>query len=242
MLDSSTTSVTIDVGTVDDGVYEGLKTLSLILWGASGAAIEDETGIGNIDDDELPPAALSVSDPEVLEGGILSFVISLDRPIDQPVTVHYATANGTAIESDDYVPVSGDITFQPFETSFTVEVFTVNDELHQGTLVMMLVLSEAVGAPIAKEIGNGSIQDDETGPSLITVSGASVGEGGILQFLVSLDRPSDGVVIVDFTTTNGSATAANDYTAVQRPSHLCAESDRAARFRADGARHARRIR
>ena len=43
--------------------------------------------------------------------------LSVDAPLagrrGQPVTVHYATADGTATAGDDYTPVSGTLTFDP---------------------------------------------------------------------------------------------------------------------------------
>ena len=51
---------------------------------------------------------------------------SLDAPLagrrGQPVTVHYATADGTATAGEDYTPVSGTLTFDPADPVTTRSV------------------------------------------------------------------------------------------------------------------------
>ena len=46
-----------------------------------------------------------------------SFEISLSKTADAPVTVAYATADGTADEGSDFMTTSGQITFEPGETT-----------------------------------------------------------------------------------------------------------------------------
>ena len=49
-------------------------------------------------------------------------VVSLSAPSAQTVTVYYATGNGTADNSGDFLSTSGTLTFAPGETTKTVRV------------------------------------------------------------------------------------------------------------------------
>ncbi|MFX5684743.1 Calx-beta domain-containing protein, partial [Acinetobacter baumannii] len=45
-----------------------------------------------------------------------TFTVTLSNASTEPVTVHYASANGTATAGTDYNAVAGTITFAPGET------------------------------------------------------------------------------------------------------------------------------
>src|SRR5262249_51358809 len=74
---------------------------------------------------------LSVGDVTVVEGdsGTLNalFQLKLSVPSGAPLTVNYATADGTAIAGPDYAAASGSVTFQPGETSKTIAVVIPGD-------------------------------------------------------------------------------------------------------------------
>jgi hypothetical protein len=50
------------------------------------------------------------------------FTVTLNPSIQTPVSVNFATADGTALADVDYRPVSGVITFLPGQTSHTISV------------------------------------------------------------------------------------------------------------------------
>jgi len=51
-----------------------------------------------------------------------SFTVTLSQASTKAVTVTYATANGTAVAGTDYVAASGVLTFNPGQTSQTINV------------------------------------------------------------------------------------------------------------------------
>ena len=61
--------------------------------------------------------ALSIADASAFEGdsgtNALAFTVSLSRASAQTVTVHYATADGTATAGSDYLAASGPLSFAP---------------------------------------------------------------------------------------------------------------------------------
>ena len=86
------------------------------LTNASNAVTTDPQGVGTItDNDPLP--ALAVNDVTVTEGDAgtvnANFTVSLNAPSGRPVSVAYATANGTAIAPADYTALAGRSTSLP---------------------------------------------------------------------------------------------------------------------------------
>ena len=77
-----------------------------------------------INDHAWPPAnapSVSINDVTVTEGNTGSvnatFTLTLSAAYGTPITVHYATADGTATAGSDYTAASGDVTFAAGQTS-----------------------------------------------------------------------------------------------------------------------------
>ena len=99
---------------------------------------------------------ISVSDAEAYEGnGALVFRVSLDEVFEQTTTVRYATAEGTAVEGDDYESVSGVLEFAPGETEKRVEVVIIDDMIEDTGETFVLRLSDAVGSHLVDSEGTG---------------------------------------------------------------------------------------
>ena len=77
------------------------------------------------------------------EGGTMAFRVSLARAAAYPVTVDYATSDGTATEGEDYGAVRDTLTFAPGETEKTVEVPLMADTAAEGDETLTLRLSNA---------------------------------------------------------------------------------------------------
>ena len=109
----------------------------------------------------VKPGGISIDDVEFdqpAEGTTAdaTFTIKLDAQANTPVGVHWATADGTAKQPDDYEAASGDVTFQPGQTSKQVTVKVKPGDPPGGagpTKRFFVNLSQATG-PAA--IGDGS--------------------------------------------------------------------------------------
>ena len=112
------------------------------------------------------PAALSVADAQAQEGpgAVLEFVVSLDRERHAPVSVDYATSDGTAVAGADYTAASGTLTFAAGETSKTAEVPVLDDGHDEGSETLTLTLSNAQGARIADATATGTITNSDAIP------------------------------------------------------------------------------
>ena len=104
---------------------------------------------------ELP--SIEVSDAEAAEGEALEFRLELSQASETPVSVDYETADGTAQEGADYVPVSGTVSFAPGETVKTIAVATLGDGDAEPAETLPLRLSNAEGATLATTEASGTI-------------------------------------------------------------------------------------
>jgi hypothetical protein len=84
-----------------------------------------------------------------------------------PVTVHFDSTPGTASSSADFLGANGILTFEPGETSKSVQVVTVNDGVFEPNEQLYLNLSSSTGLGISDAQAVGSIlNDDSEGPGL----------------------------------------------------------------------------
>src|SRR5262245_6059889 len=134
----------------------------------------------------------------------------------QTVTVHFATADGTATTANnDYPATSGDLTFNPGQTSKTITVQVNGDSTPEPDESFSVILSSASNAEIFVGSAQGSILNDDATLSIDDVTKAE-GDSGTTSavFTVRIPFASALPVTVHFATADGTATAAsNDYQA-----------------------------
>lgn len=92
---------------------------------------------------------------------MLAFTVSLSSPSDSPVTVDYATANGSATAGSDFTAASGTLTFAPGQTSRTILVQALDDTLVETNENFVVNLTGAIGGVIVDGTGTGTIIDDD---------------------------------------------------------------------------------
>jgi chitinase len=243
------TTRTVDVAVTGDTLDEGDETFTLVLAAPSGATLQDAAATGTIQDDDALPT-LSVGDASVVEGGsavlavpaapslrgaaaALVFAIELPVATSQPVTVHFATADGTAVAPADYQATSGDVTFAPGQTVKTVAVAVNDDQIDENDETLALELSAPVNATLDRSRATGTIQDDDAPPAL-SIADVRVPEGSAglstASLAVSLSAPSGKTISVPYTTADGTALAPGDYhatsgTLVLAPGQASAQVD-----------------
>ena len=110
---------------------------------------------------------LSVADAEGAEGGTLAFRVALSQPAATPVTVSWATADGTAVAGEDYTAASGTLAFKPGQTERTVAVAVTDDGLGEGAETVTLRFSGASGAGVGDGEATGTIAAS-AGPAALT--------------------------------------------------------------------------
>jgi Calx-beta domain-containing protein/VCBS repeat protein len=167
-----------------------------------------------------PPPSITLSDVTVTEGNTGTraavFTVTLSAASSQPVTVAYATANGTAAAGSDYQAASGTLTIPAGQTTGTITVLVNGDRIAEPNETFFVNLSSPTNATIADGQAVGTIQDDEP---RISISDVSRYEGRrnhttLFTFTVTLSAAYDQPVAMSFQTVNGTATTGdNDYVA-----------------------------
>jgi aryl-phospho-beta-D-glucosidase BglC (GH1 family) len=89
--------------------------------------------------------------------GAVDFTVSLSAASTQPVTIAYATADGTAKAGTDYVATSGTLTFAPGIVSEIVPVQLLSDQAATGAMSFLLDLSSPANATLATTAATATI-------------------------------------------------------------------------------------
>jgi subtilisin family serine protease len=109
--------------------------------------------------------ALRISNAAVTEGDsgtrTARFVVRLSAESERPVTVKYATVNGSARRTSDYQARSRTLTFLPGVTTRTIAVPVNGDRSRERTERFYVDLTWPLGADFADRRGVGTIRNDD---------------------------------------------------------------------------------
>lgn len=158
------TTQTITVQVNGDTTAELDESFTVNLSAPVNAAIAKGQGAGTIlNDDSAILRINSVSRPE---GDRLTtasiFTVTLSNPSDLPVTVHFATADGSAtIADNDYQAASGNLTFSPGQTQRTITILVNGDISVEPDESFIVELTAPVNATISTAQGVGTIENDD---------------------------------------------------------------------------------
>jgi len=136
------------------------NTYEVIVRASDGSLSDDQTITVTVTDVN---ENISISNATVVEGGALSFIVTLGAASANTVTVNYTTATSTA-GPFDYFAAVGVVTFAPGVTTQTITVQTMQDTLAEGSEPVIVNLSGAVNGTILDGKGVGTITDND-GPS-----------------------------------------------------------------------------
>jgi hypothetical protein len=213
-------SVTLHVTSTLDAAASGRLVVAAQVLPAAGSV--DFVPINNVAVDReliLPEPSLSLASRSVPEGdsGVsnAAFTVSLSRASEEPISVHYATADGTAMAGSDYVAASGVLDFAPGVTEQALNVQILGDVVDEDDETFRLVLSAPQNATLADPAGTlETIVDDDAAPEIsIDSQRALEGDSGTtpVSFHLTLSRPSVHTVTVSYVTSDGSARGHLDY-------------------------------
>jgi uncharacterized delta-60 repeat protein/uncharacterized repeat protein (TIGR01451 family) len=204
---------TFSVPIYDDALVEGSETVNLVLSNPSGIALGQGTAVLNITPDE---AVFTLSQPlySVNETGTNVTITVVRTPLGTgPVSVDFYTSNNTAIAGLDYVATNGTLFFNTGETSKTFTVTILDDLLGEGLENFSVVLTNAAGESVlgATNFAQVNIIDNDISFSF-EVSNYLIDENAGTAF-VSVVRTglTNGVASINFQTSDGTATAGQDY-------------------------------
>lgn len=190
--------------------------------------------IPNTDEDENPytfliagtgaQKSVVISDAQVVEGngGLtdMVFTVTLSSPSTQDVQVLVGTTDlvldaTDATPGEDYQPISTVVTIPAGSTSATVTVPIIGDtDFEFDETVTVVIASVSGDLVVADATGVGTILNDE-GPPQVGIGDANVLEGQDgtrpMVFTINLPGPAQVPVTINYSTSNGTATAGVDY-------------------------------
>ncbi|MGH3594072.1 MAG: Calx-beta domain-containing protein, partial [Pseudonocardiaceae bacterium] len=212
------TTRTFTVPIVGDTLNEFDETFFANLSNPTNATIADNQGVGTITDND-PIPTLTFANVTVTEGDVgtvtATFTVTQSAASGKTVTVDYATADGTATSPADYTATSGTLTFNPGQTTKTVDVTIQGDLLNEANETYTLTLTNPTNATIPVATRTGTITDNDPLPSVV-INDVSVLEGDVgttnADFTVTLSAPSGRNVTVNYATANSTAIQPGDYT------------------------------
>lgn len=207
------TSATLAISTIQDALYEGPEYVGLSLSSlvnASSGVITNELKI--LDDDGTPQ--ISVADITASEStGGATFQVCLDSPSYVSVGVNYATADGTAVDTNDYTNASGTVSIPPGDLCADVLITVSNDSVDENNEDFTLTLSAPTsGFTIADGTATATITNDDSPPTVnLSLSTGSTSEGSTVVATATLSSLSGHNVSMSFAVAaSGSVTFRGD--------------------------------
>jgi hypothetical protein len=157
---SEPVTVTINGDTLD----ELNETFTVDLSNPSNGTILDAQGVGTITDDD-PPPSISISDATITEGDAgttnATFTVSLSAVSGLPVSVDFATVDGTATQPGDYTLTAGTLVIPANTPSAPIMVPVVGDLVIEGNETFTVDIFTPVNATIADGSATGTITDND---------------------------------------------------------------------------------
>ena len=207
---------TVTVAINDDGLMEFDEQFLLNLSNprSSGRAVSigDAQGIATILGAGAD-ARLSITNiAQDEDAGPMTFTVTMDSPLDEDVSVNFATMFGTAGPSD-FEAQTGTITILAGEQSATITIDISSDSTTEADEDFRLNLSRIQTTNRAVTFANaqavGTIRNDDI--ALVAIQDATQTENdGRLEFTVTVIEPLDVDILVDFTTRADTANV-DDY-------------------------------
>ena len=167
---------------------------------------------------QLPTSSdFAVADITAGEGdGAAVFTVTRTGPTSDAETIDYTTADGTATAGSDYTATSGTLAFAPNQTSATVSVPLLDDDVHEGDETFALELSNPVGTPTpttSAATATATIAENDARPELSIADASASEDDASVVLTVTRTGATGGADSVDFSTADGTATAGTDYVA-----------------------------
>ena len=215
------TSKTIQTPVLGDTAVENDETFQIQLSGAANAVLGSNAATVTLtNDDAAALPVLAISGTTLAEGqsgaSFASVTATLSAASSQIVTVNYATQDGTASSGSDYVAASGALTFQPGQTSQTIQIPVIGDTTVEADEAFRVTLTSPLNASLGSQSSAAvTLTNDDVVLPALSISGTRIQEGNSgsssATVTVSLSAKASQTVTVHYATQDGTATANSDY-------------------------------
>jgi hypothetical protein len=206
-------SNTITIPLIDDGIYGPNFTTVLTLSNPSAGTVIGATSSTTITLMETHAApVVSVAGPTVTINATpttATFNVNLSAASLLPVTVAWATVDGTAVAGTDYTAATGTLTFAPHQTTNTVTVAVAGKTTWAPTKTFSLSLSSPTNASLATGgAAVATLHNPNSAP--ITASDVSalyvVGQNVVVRPLSNASDPAGDTLTLSLLTQAASGT------------------------------------
>jgi len=226
-LNDGVASGQIAIPLVDNSLVQGTVNFSVYLYNPSGGATliaPTNTTVNIVDHNEGVDFEYSTNYTIESSGAAVVFVQRVGATNDG-FTVNYNTYSITAAPNVNYTPVSGTLTFQPGQSLEAISVPVIYDPAVTGDLLFGVRLLNSTGGVdvVAPTNSIVVIHDADAGLSFTNANTSVLKNAGSVTLAVVCSNPAVEPIVVDsntvplevnYYTTNLSATAGIDYTAV----------------------------
>ena len=176
-------------------------------------------------------AELSIAGGSVLEGGNVTFTVSLEFALPGAATVQYSTSieSSDTASSDDFTAASAQTLSIPAgDTRATFTIATTHDTTAEDDETFTVTLSNPSSNASLGTVksATGTILDNDGKPE-VSIAGATGTEGTSLDFTVSLNHSTAADLTVQYSTSieAGDTASANDFTAADAATLTIAAGD-----------------
>ena len=213
------TDVVVQVPIINNTIPEGNRTVVFALTNATGSLLYAPTNavLTIVDTVQAPGQLFLASSNYVTSSGAGTAYLTVLRTNGSSgaVSVNYATVAGTAQPGVDYGTVNGTVTFNDGDTSENIAIPIINNSSVQGSVNLSVFLSNPSGGASLLQPTNAllTIINTNVGVGFVSATNSAVESAGFIQVNVQRVGNTNGVVTVNYATTNGTAIAGTNYLA-----------------------------
>lgn len=217
------TTKTISIPILDDKLFEGDESLTVSLSNPRGGATLGTNTLATLTilDQEIGQVVFSDAVVNAVENwGSVTLTVRRDKGNAGPVSISYATRDGTARAGRDYTATTGTLNFADGQTSASINVPLTNTSKVDGSRTLSLSLSRPTGGATlgTQRTISLKIADDEiaaAGVIQFDAANFEQNEGwGVLQATVSRTGGDLGNVTVVVSAVSGTAMSGIDFTPI----------------------------
>ena len=214
----TTGSFTLTLATADDTADEPDGSVTVTVTNGAGYRVgSSASGTVSIEDDDLPPPAVSITAAaaSVTEGGDASFTVSADRAPDADLTVTLSVseaAGGDHVAADDEGAAT--VTIAKGGTQVVFSVPTVDDAVDEPDGSVTVTVNDGADYTVSSSRGAATVSvsdDDAAAGPVLSVADATVTEGDwaeLMPFAVRLSAAAAQTVRVRASTRVSSPVSA----------------------------------
>lgn len=158
---------------------------------------------------QLSSAAYRVSELD----GQATIAVNRAGDLTLPATVHFLTADGTAVAGVNYVATNGTLNFAAGETEKTFDIPVLNDNQGRGDLTVNVMLTNlppgySLTARLSAVL---TIEDSQSAVAFVSATNSVSESAGQADILVRRTGPTNTLVSVDYATADGTGVVGVDY-------------------------------